>query len=119
MNARVFLLTSLAIAGAATPALAHAFLLHASPGAGADVANPPKEITLEFSEPLEPAFSGIEVRDTSGHDVAAGRTVIQGGSMHVALNPLPAGNYRIVWRAVSADTHRTEGSYSFTVKPSP
>jgi len=116
MSARAFLI-GLAAAALATPATAHAFLKHASPGAGAVVANAPKEIALEFSEPLEPAFSGIEVSDTAGHNVEAARTVIQDGSMHVVLNPLPAGSYRVVWRAVSVDSHRTEGSYSFTVKP--
>jgi methionine-rich copper-binding protein CopC len=116
MNARTFLACA-AIAALVTPALAHAFLQHASPGAGAVVASPPKEIVLEFSEPLEPTFSGAAVSDAAGRDVEAARAVIQGGSMHVALNPLPAGRYRVVWRAVSVDTHRTEGSYSFTVKP--
>ena len=116
MNARTCLACS-AIAALVTPALAHAFLQHASPRAGAVVAHAPKEIVLEFSESLEPTFSGIAVSDATGHDVEAASAVIQGDSMHVALNPLPAGRYRVVWRAVSVDTHRTEGSYNFTVKP--
>lgn len=116
MNART-LFACLAIVAVVTPALAHAFLQHASPGAGAVVANAPKEIALEFSESLKPTFSGIAVSDATGHDVEAAHTVIQGGSMHVALNPLSAGRYRVAWHAVSLDTHRTEGSYSFTVKP--
>jgi len=116
MNARMFL-ACLAIVVPVTPALAHAFLQHASPGAGAVLANPPKEIVLEFSESLEPTFSGIAVSDAAGHDVAAAHAVITGGSMHVALNSLAAGSYRVAWRAVSVDTHRTEGAYSFTVKP--
>jgi methionine-rich copper-binding protein CopC len=110
-------LAGLAIIALATPALAHAFLTHASPGAGAVAAGPPKEIALEFSEPLEPNFSGIEVSDAAGRDVEAAHAVINGGSMRVALNPLAAGSYRVVWRAVSVDTHRTQGAYSFTVKP--
>jgi methionine-rich copper-binding protein CopC len=116
MNARIFL-AGLAIAALVTPALAHAFLQHASPGAGAVVAKAPKEIALEFSESLESAFSGVAVSDAAGHDVEASRAVINGSSVHVALNPLPAGRYRVAWRAVSVDTHRTEGAYSFTVKP--
>jgi methionine-rich copper-binding protein CopC len=116
MNART-VLACLTIVALVTPALAHAFLQHASPSAGAVVANAPKEITLEFSEPLEPTFSGIAVSDATGHDVEAAHTVIAGDAMHVALNPLPAGRYRVAWRAVSVDTHRTEGAYSFTVKP--
>jgi len=30
--------------------------------------------------------------------------------------PLPKGGYKVTWHAVTADTHRVEGSYSFTVK---
>jgi methionine-rich copper-binding protein CopC len=116
MNARIFL-AGLAITALVTPALAHAFLQHASPGAGAVVTKAPQEIALEFSEPLEPTFSGITVSDAAGHDMAAAHAVIHGGSMHIALNPLAAGRYRVAWRAVSVDTHRTEGAYSFTVKP--
>jgi methionine-rich copper-binding protein CopC len=116
MNGRIFL-AGLVIAAQVTPALAHAFLQHASPGAGAVVAKAPPEIALEFSESLEPTFSGITVSDTAGHGVTAAHAVIHGGSIHVALNPLAAGRYRVAWRAVSVDTHRTEGAYSFTVKP--
>jgi methionine-rich copper-binding protein CopC len=116
MNSRIFL-ACLAIVALATPAAAHAFLQHASPGAGAVVTKAPKEIALEFSESLEPTFSGIAVSDAAGHDVAAAHAVINGNSMHVALNPLAAGRYRVAWRAVSVDTHRTEGAYTFTVKP--
>jgi copper resistance protein C len=116
MNART-LLACLAIVIPVTPACAHAFLQHANPGAGAVVANAPKEIVLEFSEPLEPTFSGVSVSDAIGRDMAAAHAVIHGSSVHVALNPLAAGRYRVTWRAVSVDTHRTEGAYSFTVKP--
>ena len=30
--------------------------------------------------------------------------------------PMPAGGYTLDWHAVAADTHRVEGSFSFTVK---
>jgi methionine-rich copper-binding protein CopC len=116
MNARIFP-AGLAIAALVTPACAHAFLQHANPGAGAVVANAPKAIALEFSEPLEPTFSGVTVNDAAGHDVAAAHAVINGNFMHIVLNPLTAGRYRVAWRAVSVDTHRTEGAYSFTIKP--
>lgn len=116
MKARI-LLTSLAFAGFVTPAIAHAFLQHASPGAGATSATAPKEIILEFSEPLEPAFSGIDVTDAGGHDMEAARPVVNGAFVRVALKPLAAGTYRVAWRAVSVDTHRTEGSYRFMIRP--
>jgi methionine-rich copper-binding protein CopC len=116
MKARA-LYVSLAFAGFVTPAVAHAFLQHASPGAGDTLAGGPKEIALAFSEALEPAFSGVDVTDAAGHDVEAAPAIIDGPSMRVALKPLAVGSYRVVWHAVSVDTHRTDGAYRFTVKP--
>ena len=101
----------------ATPAFAHAFLQHASPGAGAILTAPPKEIALNFSEKLEPHFSGVTITDADGHDEEAAGAVIDNSSVTVALKPLNPGSYHVSWHAVSLDTHRTEGAYSFTVKP--
>lgn len=116
MSAR-FILTSLAIACCATPAFGHAFLQHAEPGAGAALKAPPSRVVLTFSEKLEPVFSGVAVTDSSGRNVEASAVVIGGTSMVVPLRSLKAGSYRVVWHAVSVDTHRTEGAYNFTVKP--
>jgi methionine-rich copper-binding protein CopC len=116
MNSRIFI-AAMTIACAATPAFAHAFLQHADPGAGATLRAPPKRVTLTFSEKLEPVFSGVAVTDSSGRNVEGGAVVIRGNSMAVPLRSLPPGTYRVVWRVVSVDTHRTEGAYSFSVKP--
>ena len=101
----------------ASPALAHAFLQHASPGAGASLAAPPKEIALSFTKDLEPSLSGIAVTDADGHDEAAAKPVIDDSSVTVVLKPLMPGTYHVAWHAVSVDSHRTEGDYAFTVKP--
>jgi methionine-rich copper-binding protein CopC len=100
-----------------TPAFAHAFLRHADPGAGAILSASPKKITLTFSEKLEPVFSGLAVTDRAGRSVEIGAVVVGGNSMAVGLRLLPPGNYRVAWHAVSVDTHRMEGSYSFVIKP--
>ena len=31
--------------------------------------------------------------------------------------PLSAGAYKVHWQAVSVDTHHTQGTFEFTVKP--
>ena len=116
MSARP-LLAWFAIATSAAPALAHAFLDHAAPGAGATMASPPRQVTLVFTEQLEAAFSGVTVTDAANRDVEASKAVIAGASMTVALKPIGPGTYRVAWYAVSVDTHRTEGAYSFMVKP--
>ena len=116
MKPRIFL-ASLAITCFAAPLFAHAFLQHAEPGAGATLRVPPKRVALTLSEKLEPVFSGMAVTDASGRNVEAGAVVIGGNSMVAPLRLLPPGSYRVVWHAVSVDTHRTEGAYSFAVKP--
>src|SRR5689334_9089139 len=93
--------TALLIACSPTPALAHAFLQHADPGAGATLKAPPRRIMLSFSEELEPVFSGVAVTDSSGRSVEAGSVMIRGKSMMATLRPLPAGKYRVTWHVVS------------------
>lgn len=116
MNARS-LLAFVTMAICTAPAVAHAFLQHAQPGAGATLKVSPSRVSLSFSEKLEPAFSGMAVSDSSGRNVEAGSAVIRGNSMIVALRSLPPGAYRVAWHVVSIDAHRTEGAYRFMVKP--
>ena len=97
-------------------ASAHAMLEHAAPAAGAAVARSPGTLTLQFSEALEPAFSGVAVSDDAGRSVTAGASSASGSKMSVPLEPLKPGTYRVVWHAVSADSHKTEGTYAFTVR---
>jgi methionine-rich copper-binding protein CopC len=37
--------------------------------------------------------------------------------IQVSVPKLAAGRYRVAWRAVSVDTHVTEGDFTFEVKP--
>jgi methionine-rich copper-binding protein CopC len=96
---------------------AHAMLENAQPSAGAVVHGSPTTLRLDFGEPLEPAFSGVTVTDSGGQSVASGAAAIAQSAMSVPLKPLRAGRYRVSWHAVSVDTHRTEGAYTFTVAP--
>jgi hypothetical protein len=99
-------------------AFAHAQLSHATPAAGDAVSKPPSEVTLNFSEKLEAAFSTVVVRDAVGKRVnkadaqvdKADRTI-----MRVGLDPLMPGIYIVEWRALTADTHKTEGAFIFRV----
>ena len=101
----------------ATAASAHAFLQHAEPGAGASLKSAPKELVLKFSEMLEPSFSGVEVTDSKGGSVETASVAVSGTSMRAALKPLSPGQYQVKWHAVSLDSHRTEGQFTFTVQP--
>lgn len=101
----------------AVPAFAHAMLENESPAAGALLATSPPSIFLSFSEQLEPALSDVSVTDVAGHSFAAKAPRIEGQVMMLTLEKLPPGKYHVAWRAVSVDTHRTEGGYDFTVTP--
>jgi methionine-rich copper-binding protein CopC len=110
---------ALAFACASTAVLAHAQLEKATPAVGGTVAGP-SEIRLEFSEGVEPKFSKISVTGPAG-DVPLGAAKTDSGNPAVLIapisKPLPAGAYKVHWQAVSIDTHHTQGTFEFTVKP--
>jgi methionine-rich copper-binding protein CopC len=94
---------------------AHAFLDEADPKVGSSVRTAPREVTLRFTQDLEPAFSSATITDTSGQRVDAGEPSISGNMMRVPLRQIGAGSYRVTWRVLSVDTHVTEGTFSFRV----
>lgn len=99
-------------------ALAHAMLAKAAPAVGSTVAAPPAEVVLEFTEPVEPAFSTVQVMDSHGIPVSQGSAEPVPGrkdALAVKLAALAPGTYKVVWKAVSVDTHVTRGSFTFTV----
>ncbi len=99
---------------AATAAQAHAQLDHAVPAVGSTVASSPGQVTLYFTESLEPKFSGGDVRNASGARVDHGASV-SGKVMRLSVGSIPAGSYSVKWHALSVDTHKTQGSFSFQV----
>lgn len=103
----------------AAPASAHALLQSATPAVGSTVAPAPAEVAISFSEGVEPRFSSIHVLDASGAAMETGGVHAGGGGRQLAvgLKPLPPGTYKVIWHATSVDTHKTQGSYRFTVKP--
>jgi methionine-rich copper-binding protein CopC len=74
---------------------------------------------LRFSEHLEPAFSSAHVAGPDGARVGDASQVDAKDAtvMHVKLPPLKAGAYKVVWHAVSVDSHVTDGDFLFTVAP--
>jgi methionine-rich copper-binding protein CopC len=103
-----------------TPAFAHAFLVHASPSVGSTVTTPPKTLVLSFTEDLEIPFCAVAVTDGMGMNDAAGKPQAVPGhpdEMQVPLNIQMPGKIIVTWHALSVDTHKTQGSFSFTVAP--
>jgi copper resistance protein C len=114
---RIILTTIAFVFATAGSAFAHAHLDHASPAVGSTVAQAPKEVVLWFTNQLEPAFSSIDVRDEKGAAVVSGKAALGGDrtQLRVPLKPLRAGTYKVIWRVLSVDTHRTQGDFTFRV----
>src|SRR5271170_214679 len=107
----------LSLAGATT-AIAHAHLVRAVPAVGGTLHDPPSEVTLRFSERLEPAFSSVVVRDAGGKQIDKGDGKVDKSDrsvIHVSLPSLEPGVYKVEWKAVSADTHKVSGDFTFKV----
>jgi methionine-rich copper-binding protein CopC len=115
MRHRILLISLLLAAFGSAAAHAHAMLDHASPPVGSTAASAPREVSLTFTQNLEAAFSSVQVTDANGARVDQGKAQISGNTMRVGLKSLSAGTYRVRWHALSVDTHKTEGSFTFTV----
>lgn len=130
---RISFFRSIAFAGAATASLlgavaasAHPKLITSAPAA-AGVSDGKSDFTLQFNEDLVAQFSGMSIvmtampgmKMTAPMAVGAVATTLGPDSKTLIGHPkapLTAGTYKLAWHAVSTDTHRVEGSYSFTVK---
>jgi methionine-rich copper-binding protein CopC len=111
-------LAAFAALASTSPANAHAQLDHAQPGAGAKLTVAPAVVDLWFTEAVEPKFSSIVVQNAKGAPMQNGAVMLAPGNraqLTVKLKALPPGIYKVLWRVLSVDTHRSQGSFSFTV----
>ena len=110
---------ALVLAIMSVAALAHAHLQTAVPPVGGTVEVAPTEISIHFSEGVEPAFSGITVAASDGAAVPVEKAAIDpqdNAILRVKIDKaLTPGTYKVDWHAVAVDTHRTEGSFTFTL----
>jgi copper resistance protein C len=95
---------------------AHAFLDHAEPKVGSTIHESPSQVTVWMTENLEPAFSKLQVFDAKGTELDSKDTKVNGNIMTVSLPKLAAGKYRVSWQVVAVDTHRTSGTFDFTIQ---
>ncbi|SFI21139.1 MULTISPECIES: copper homeostasis periplasmic binding protein CopC [unclassified Pseudomonas] len=113
-------LTTLALLASllgASAAFAHAHLKSAEPAADSSVAAP-KDLRLTFSEGVEATFTKVSL-SKDGTEVAIKGLETPDADKKVLVvtpaAPLAAGTYKVVWNAVSVDTHKSNGEYSFKV----
>lgn len=118
MLTRILTTASLLSVFAAGAAFAHAYPQKESPAKGATLATAPTTLWIEFDDELEPAFTGVKVVDAKGHRVDQGKATVSttdARHLSIGLKPLAPGKYTVIWHATDTDTHKTHGSYSFTV----
>jgi methionine-rich copper-binding protein CopC len=106
-----------AIVVGVSAASAHSFPESESPAAGETINAPPSQVTIKYDAPIEKLFASLEVLDNAGQNKAAGPADVSpdGWKLSVNLDKLKPGDYTVKWHVVCIDSHRTEGSYSFTV----
>ena len=112
--------TTLVLLAAGGTAWAHAHLKTATPAPDSTVQAAPEAVTIGFTEGVEPRFSSIEVQDAAGRRVdkgAAGTSPSDNKQLSVGLQPLQPGTYTVTWHATAVDTHKTDGTFQFTVRP--
>jgi len=108
-----------ALGGFSPGAGAHTMLDSAKPRVGAVLRTTPHAIVLHFDARIDLALSWIHLQAEDGTplQVHARHSDAAKGDLAVSIPPLPAGVYRVQWRAFGVDGHLTHGDYRFTIRP--
>lgn len=116
LGAMLFVLGSLS----ASSVWAHAHLQQQIPAANSEVSPAPHALTLNFSEGIEPGFSGVTLTGPDKRVIPVGkatRSESNKAQLVIPLNEtLGDGLYTVEWHVVSVDGHKTKGQYQFSVK---
>jgi methionine-rich copper-binding protein CopC len=99
----------------AGPCVAHAKLQGSSPAKDAQLAEPPKTLTLTFNEAAQVAVLKL----TGGGKeipIPVDKSAKASPSFTFPLPALAPGSYTVQWTAVAADDgHVTKGSFAFSI----
>jgi copper transport protein len=119
LRALLLLLAALLAVSVIGSVRAHAELAGAEPAPSASIAQAPDQLRLQFTEPIEPGFSSIQVLDAQGGRRDQGDLIWDPAvpaRAAVALAPLEEGVYTVSWRVLSSvDGHVTYGVFAFAV----
>lgn len=102
-----------------TLSLAHAFPDHSQPAKDGVLAAAPSTVRIWFTSDIEPLFNKLVVKNSANDVVSDGKARIDSHNaslLEVPLKALAAGRYRVSWQVTAKDGHRSNGSYTFTVK---
>lgn len=104
----------------APPAAAHPTLRATSPAAGYAVAESPREVTLDFGEPVGLLDDSLRLTSSAGTPVTTSPAALsqEGRRLSVGLaDALAAGVYRVAWQVRGEDGDLVSGGFSFAVSP--
>jgi len=114
-------LALLALALLPLDAHAHQRLLRTEPAREAAVEAVPRELRLFFYEPVQVAFTQIELIGPDGLPAPVGELRRAADADNVLVVPVPgpwqAGEYAVRWSTASADGHPVRGEFAFSVPP--
>jgi copper transport protein len=118
-----YLLAVLFVAGmgllaTASPALAHATLESTSPADGAVVSTAPATVSATFDESVGVSADSLRVFAPNGQRADNGNTTHGHVPQEITVGLLPGlghGTYTVSWHVVSADSHRVQGAFTFSV----
>lgn len=100
-------------------AWAHGKLETSVPAPGSTVEAPVDALRLTFNEDLESTFSSVKVSDADGTLVTKEKAKVDTSNprvMTLAVPKLASGAYTVQWAVMTADAHKTKGTYTFKVK---
>lgn len=106
------------ILGVAAPAGAHADLVSSEPASGASLQKMPADVRLLFTEPVDPAFSRVVVRGTSGRDWPVDGITpdpTDNRALFVGMPSLGDGAYAVTWTTTTTDGHTATGDVVLAV----
>ena len=96
---------------------AHQRLLRTEPARDSAAAAVPRELRLTFLEPVELAFTRVELIGPDGEAVALGEARLDAPEVLVVplAGALRAGGYTVRWATASRDGHPVRGEYVFSI----
>jgi copper resistance protein C len=116
--AAIAVLAGLALAGLATPALAHNSLVDSNPKNEATLESGPQTIQLTFDQPVQDGDGAntVAVIGPQSDHWESGPPQVNGNVVSAPVRPLgPAGTYSVNWRVLSADGHPVQGILKVTL----